>query len=201
LTEQDFHLFLQPLMAQIKLIVGLGNPGKKYSETRHNLGFMVVDFMAAQDGRKFKAGKGEWKQARITIGNLEVWAIKPKTFMNRSGLAVRMFCDYYKIEPEEVLVVCDDINLPVGKIRIRSSGSAGGHNGLKDIISNLGSDQFTRVRMGIDLPENGEPSEDYVLKRFDENEKKTVTEMIKSAVSAIETVKSAGVEAAQNIYN
>ena len=121
--------------------------------------------------------------------------------MNLSGQAIAEFCHYYKIEPEEVLVVCDDINLPLGKLRVRDSGSVGGHNGLKDIIESLGSDQFSRVRLGIGLPENGEPSEVYVLKPFGKTEQKIVEEMIINAVRAAAIVISEGISAAQNDYN
>ncbi|HER00184.1 MAG TPA: aminoacyl-tRNA hydrolase [candidate division Zixibacteria bacterium] len=188
-------------MAQYKLLAGLGNPGKKYANTRHNLGFMVLDYLARKNGRKFKSGKGKWKEARLDLDGYEIWAIKPQTFMNLSGQAVADFCSYFKIEPEEVLVVCDDINLPLGKIRIRDSGSAGGHKGLKDIIDFFGSDQFSRVRLGIDLPPAGEPSEAYVLKPFGDREQKIVDEMIENAVRAAALVISDGVTAAQNEYN
>jgi PTH1 family peptidyl-tRNA hydrolase len=188
-------------MAQYKLLAGLGNPGKKYADTRHNLGFMVLDYLAEKNGRKFKSGKGKWKEARLSLNGKEIWAIKPQTFMNLSGQAIAAFCNYYKIEPEEILVVCDDINLPLGKIRIRDSGSAGGHNGLKDIIAAVGSNSFSRIRLGIDLPPEGEPSEAYVLKPFGDKDKKIVNEMIENAVRAASLVVSEGVTAAQNEYN
>ncbi|NIP43205.1 MAG: aminoacyl-tRNA hydrolase [candidate division Zixibacteria bacterium] len=188
-------------MARYKLLAGLGNPGKKYAKTRHNLGFMVLDYLADRNGRKFKSGKGKWKEARLELDGKEIWAIMPQTYMNLSGQAVAEFCNYLKIEPEEVLVVCDDINLPLGKIRIRDSGSAGGHNGLKDIIESLGSDRFSRIRLGIDLPPEGEPSEAYVLKPFGEKDQKIVKEMIENAVRAASMVISEGVTAAQNEYN
>lgn len=201
LTEYDFGVFLGVLIAQIKLLVGLGNPGKKYALTRHNMGYMVLDYLAAKNGRKFTTGKGQWSQARLALDNSELWAIKPETYMNLSGSAVRAFCDYFKIEPEEILVVCDDINLAVGKLRIRDSGSAGGHKGLEDIIQTLGSDNFARLRLGIGLPPEGLASEDYVLKRFDDNETNTIAEMIKTAASALSRIYSEGIEAAQNDYN
>jgi PTH1 family peptidyl-tRNA hydrolase len=201
LTEREFGINLGLLMAQYKLLVGLGNPGKKYSMTRHNIGFMVLDSLAEKAGQKFKTGRGKWKQARINLSGHDIWAIKPQTYMNLSGQAVEYFCSYYKIEPEQILVVCDDINLPLGKLRIRADGSAGGHNGLKDIIASLGSENFSRIRLGIDLPPQGEASEDYVLRPFSEDERKTVSTMIKSAAEAILTIVSEGVTAAQNIYN
>lgn len=188
-------------MAQYKLLVGLGNPGKKYSMTRHNIGFMVLDSLVEKAGQKFKTGKGNWKEARLNLSGHDIRAIKPQTYMNLSGQAVQSICGYYNIEPEQILVVCDDINLPVGKLRIRSDGSAGGHNGLKDIIANLGTDDFSRMRLGIDLPQQGEASENYVLRPFNEDERKTVYAMIKTAVEAILTIVTEGVTAAQNRYN
>ena len=201
MTDRDFRVNLVPLMAQIKLIVGLGNPGKKYRDTRHNLGFVLLDFLADQAGQKFKAGRGEYKQSRLNVGGCDVWAVKPKTFMNRSGLAVAGFCNYYGIEPEEIVVVCDDINLPPGKLRIREAGSAGGHKGLADIIRCLNSDRFARIRLGVGLPAEGQPSEDYVLKNFDSSEKTVIADMLETASRALETLICEGVTAAQNNFN
>jgi len=188
-------------MAQIRLLVGLGNPGRKYAKTRHNLGYMVLDYMAQKENRKFMPGKGEWKQTRLLQGQTEIWAIKPKTFMNLSGFAVKAFCDYYKIEPDQVLVVCDDINLPVGKLRIREFGSAGGHKGLEDIIAAFNSDRFARLRLGIGMPPESQPSEIYVLQQFDDNEHKIIGELIENAASAVCRIISEGIVAAQNVYN
>jgi len=188
-------------MAHFKLLVGLGNPGRKYSRTRHNLGFMTADYLVDKNAGGFKSGRGKWDQARIDCEGHDLWVIKPKTYMNRSGLAVRDFVDYYKIEPEQVIVVCDDINLPLGRLRIRESGSAGGHNGLKDIIDWMGSDAFARIRMGIDIPPGDLPSEVYVLDRFGADEFETVKTMIKSAAEAVVTILSDGLAAAQNKYN
>lgn len=201
MTDRDYGLNYVPLMAQIKLIVGLGNPGKKYQGTRHNLGFVLLDFLAARANRKFTAGRGEYKQSRLIIGGCDIWALKPKTFMNRSGLAVSEFINYYRIAPEEIVVVCDDINLPAGKLRIREAGSAGGHKGLADIIRCLNSDRFTRIRLGVGLPPEGQPSEDYVLKNFDKSEKAVINEMIENAARVVETLICEGITAAQNNFN
>jgi len=201
LTDRDFGLNYVPLMAQIKLIVGLGNPGKKYQGTRHNLGFVLLDFLAAQANQKFKAGRGEYKQSRLDLGYCDLWALKPKTFMNRSGLAVAGFCNYFRIAPEEVVVVCDDINLPIGKIRIREAGSAGGHKGLADIIRCLNSDCFTRIRLGVGLPPEEQPSEDYVLKNFDSGEMAVINEMIENAARVVQTLICEGITSAQNNFN
>lgn len=201
MTDRDFGVNLGLLMAQYKLLVGLGNPGKKYSMTRHNIGFMVLDSLAEKAGQKYKTGRGKWKEARLNLSGHDIRAIKPQTYMNLSGQAVQSFCSYYNIEPEEILIVCDDINLSLGKLRIRADGSAGGHNGLKDIIASLGTENFSRMRLGIDLPPHGEASEDYVLRPFSEDERKTVDAMIKTAAEAILTIVAEGVTAAQNIYN
>ncbi len=188
-------------MAHFKLLVGLGNPGSKYSRTRHNLGFMAADYLVDRKGSGFKSGRGKWDEARVDINGQDLWVIKPLTYMNRSGQAVRSFADYFKIEPEQIIVVCDDINLPLGRLRIRDSGSAGGHNGLGDIIETLGTDAFARVRLGIDLPPGTMPSEVYVLNRFDDEELRIVEEMVKLAADAVETIHRDGIAAAQNKYN
>jgi PTH1 family peptidyl-tRNA hydrolase len=188
-------------MAQVKLLVGLGNPGRKYARTRHNLGFMLLDYLARLSGAKFRAGKGDWKQARLTLEGHELWAIKPETYMNRSGLAVSGFCRYHNLQPPEVLVICDDINLPLGRLRLRRDGSAGGHKGLEDIIASLGSDRFMRLRLGIGLPSLGEAAEEYVLKGFEKEEKEAVANLVETAGRAVIAILKDGLTAAQNQYN
>jgi len=185
----------------IKLVVGLGNPGRKYSNTRHNLGFMVLDRIVEKFESRFKK-KGDFRQSSVSIGGRNILLIKPLTFMNLSGEAVREASEYHGINPDEILVVCDDINLPLGRIRIRQQGSDGGHKGLKSIIGELRSPDFPRLRMGVGMPEEPEcPVEAFVLEKFRKDEKEIVEEMISEAASAVETLILDGVEIAQQKYN
>lgn len=188
-------------MALIKLLAGLGNPGDKYRLTRHNFGFMLLDELARQTGQSFSAGKGAWLETRLRVAGSQFRAIKPQTYMNLSGQAVRQCSAYYRIDPEEILVVCDDINLALGQMRIRSAGSAGGHNGLKDIITELGTDRFSRLRLGIGPQPEKLPSEVFVLQAFDDNETELVKKTINTAVEAVALMIGEGLEAAQNKYN
>jgi PTH1 family peptidyl-tRNA hydrolase len=186
----------------IKLVAGLGNPGRKYSRTRHNLGFMVADLLAENFSSGFKSSKGDYRQSSISISGRNIIVIKPTTYMNLSGDAVRWAADYHDIEPNEILVISDDINLPLGKIRIRLRGSDGGHKGLRSIIEELETDNFSRLRLGVGLPDNPDiPSEVFVLERFGKDEEKTAKEMIENAVSAVELIISDGVQIAQQTYN
>ena len=147
----------------MKLIVGLGNPGLKYKNTRHNVGFMVINAFAENNNLKFKTKK-EFK-GEVSI-NKDFILLKPATYMNLSGDSVRPICDFYKIDPEDTLVICDDFNLPFLKLRLRKKGSAGGHNGLKSIIENINSEEFPRLRIGIGLPDENYDIIDYVLSKF-----------------------------------
>jgi len=186
----------------IKLVAGLGNPGRKYGRTRHNLGFMVADRMVEKYSSSFKSSKGDYRQSSVSISGRNIIVIKPTTYMNLSGDAVRVAADYHGFEPDEILVISDDINLPLGKIRIRDNGSDGGHKGLRSIIEELQTDDFSRLRLGVGLPENPEvPAEVFVLESFGKDEEKTVNEMIENAVSAVESIISDGVQAAQQTYN
>lgn len=157
----------------MKLIVGLGNPGKQYKETKHNVGFMSLDSYAKAKGIKYK--KSIRFTSEITKGNSYI-LIKPKTYMNNSGLAVRKVIDYYKIQPKDVLVIFDDLNLPFAKIRLRPSGSAGGHNGIKSIITHLGTDDFKRLRVGIGRNTDRDMKVD-VLSNFSKTELKILTDL------------------------
>ena len=188
-------------MALIKLLAGLGNPGDKYRLTRHNFGFMLLNELARRAGQNYAMGKGSWLETRLQIAGSQLRAIKPQTYMNLSGQAVRQCSAYYRIEPEEILVVCDDINLPLGQMRIRPAGSAGGHNGLKDIIAELGTDRFSRLRLGVGLQPEKLPSEVFVLQAFDDNETELVEKTIDTAAEAVAFLIREGLEAAQNKYN
>lgn len=184
------------------LIAGLGNPGKQYEKTRHNMGFDAIDELVDKhrilgNGVKFDAmyGKG-------MIGAEKVILLKPLSYMNLSGGPIRAMSDYFKIDPEEELIVIyDDIDLEPGQIRIRKQGSAGGHNGIKDIIRQLGTQKFIRIKVGVGAKPKGWDLADYVLGRFSETERKDVDAAIKRACEAVELILSQGVDAAMNEYN
>lgn len=184
------------------LIVGLGNPGRTYEGTRHNMGFDTIDYLIEehrilQSGVKFNAmyGKG-------IIGGEKVILMKPLSYMNLSGGPVQEMANYFKIDPEtELIVVYDDIDLDPGQLRIRKQGSAGGHNGMKDIINRLGTQKFLRVKVGVGAKPKGWDLADYVLGRFSTEERKLVDESIQRAGKAVEMMLSQGVDAAMNEYN
>ncbi len=186
-----------------ELIVGLGNPESKYNQTRHNIGFDAVDSLA-------KAWSLSWKENKRFRGLIaegispygdKVRLLKPLTYMNRSGQAVRAAIDWYKIAPGSVLVIYDDMDLPVGRLRIRRSGSAGGHNGMRSIISHLGSQDFPRLRIGIGKSDAKKQTIGHVLGKFAPEEKKVIQEILDISVNAVEKSLKEGVEKAMNIYN
>ncbi len=184
------------------LVVGLGNPGKKYENTRHNTGFLVMDTLCREHGvscdrSRFRALTGE-----AVLGGKRVLLLKPQTFMNLSGEAVREAAAFYKIPPERVLVIFDDISLPVGTLRIRAKGSAGGQNGVKNIIAQLGSEQFPRIKVGI----GGKPHPDYdladwVLSSFRPEEQEAMQDAAKRAAAAVSELIEHGVPSAVQKYN
>lgn len=190
-----------------QLIVGLGNPEPKYDRTRHNVGFAAVDALAQSwqiplsENRKFQAEFGEGKAPQV--GKIRL--LKPLTYMNRSGQAIRAATDWFKLTPESVLVIYDDMDLPLGKTRLRLSGSAGGHNGMKSAIAHLSTQNFPRLRIGIGKPQQstGEDSAtiSYVLGRFSSNETKQISEVLQTVVAAVELSLKQGVEKAMNRYN
>jgi peptidyl-tRNA hydrolase, PTH1 family len=184
----------------VKIVVGLGNPGKQYGETRHNVGWMVLDRLADRGGR---AGRGRERDAaasvRVHVEGLDLLLVKPTTYMNLSGLAVRKVLARERVKLEDVLVVVDDFALPLGKLRLRERGSAGGHNGLRSIIAEMGTQEFARLRVGI-----GEPSRDatdHVLSRFDAAERALLAEVIDAAADAVEEWARDGVARASNRWN
>lgn len=181
--------------------MGLGNPGRKYKDTRHNLGFQVIDLLAKKHKKKPKSGRGDYHFTRIDFENRELYLVKPDTYMNHSGIAVSDCLKRWEVKPEELLVICDDLSLPTGKIRIRANGSDGGHKGLKSIIAESGTTDFPRLRMGIGPNPPDYPAEKYVLKPFHKTEKKIVKEMIQTAREAAEYTIAEGVEKAMNRYN
>lgn len=184
------------------LIVGLGNPGDKYENTRHNVGFMTVDILAER--LRIPVQKLKYKALTNTaeLGGQKVLLMKPVTYMNLSGEAVRQAADFYKIHPERVLVISDDVSLPVGKLRIRAGGSAGGHNGLKNIIAQLGSDRFPRVKIGVgEKPHPDYDMADWVLSKFSGEDKKAIDAAILRAADAVECLLKEGPDRAMNRFN
>lgn len=157
----------------MKLVVGLGNPGKKYAKTKHNVGFMSLDYYAKTKKIKFKK-ESKFNGESLKVGDLVL--LKPHTFMNNSGLSILATINYYNIAIEDICIIYDDLDLPLGKIRLREKGSAGGHNGIKSIISHLGTDEFKRVRIGIDKNPMFDTA-DYVLSSFSKSEMETIKEV------------------------
>lgn len=192
------------------LIVGLGNPGEKYQKTRHNLGFVVIDKLAysvqriGDSWKQNKKLKAEIQQVNYTLNAMNYTLVfaKPLTYMNNSGLAVRLLADYFKIVPENIVIVHDDLDILLGKIKVRKGGSGAGHRGVESVIKSLGTDNFVRVRVGIGPTEERlSETEDFVLEPFTSKEKPVVKRVIKHAVQALETLLKDGLEKAQNEYN
>lgn len=184
------------------IIAGLGNPDRQYQNTRHNIGFDVVDAIA----EKYDIAMGERKHKAVIgkgfIAGQKVVLVKPQTYMNLSGESIRAVIDFYKVdEKNELIVISDDVSLDVGRIRIRKKGSAGGHNGLKNIILHLGHDEFMRVRMGVGEKPQGRDLADYVLGHFTKEEREVIDESIRNAAAAIEIMVTQGPDAAMNLYN
>lgn len=185
------------------IVVGLGNPGAGYEHTRHNIGFLVVDELLSRWKKRLRPGKGEYLLARADYAGEEVLLIKPLTYMNNSGIAVRDILDREGLGPQHLLVVCDDFALPLGLLRIRSRGSDGGHNGLASIIMELQTDDFPRLRCGIQL-EVMPPKDamaDFVLSVFGDAEREAVRAMITRAADAVQELAVSGIGRTMNIYN
>lgn len=184
------------------LLVCLGNPGREYEGTRHNIGFMAADELARREGVKINRLRYRALAGEIRAGGQRVLVIKPQTYMNLSGEAVKLAGGFHKIPPDRVLVISDDVSLPLGKLRVRAGGSAGGHNGLKNIIAHMGTDQFPRIRVGVGAPEHPEHEMvDWVIGKFSPAEKKTVDEAVGRAVDAALCLMTHSVQEAQNRYN
>lgn len=190
-------------MADRFLYVGLGNPGKRYELTRHNIGFMVVDLLAQRAGLNFRAGKGQYMiaaPARFTEIEAETICIKPTTYMNLSGLAVQQARHYYQIELSHLFVIVDEFQLPFGKLRMRPHGSAGGHNGMADIIRMVGTDEFPRLRIGIGNATQ-DSSAGFVLSRFTREEEQELPAIVERAADAALGFAANGIEHAMNTFN
>ena len=184
------------------LVVGLGNPGDKYTFTRHNTGFMALDFIAEKCGVRVDRARFKSLCADARIGEHRVLLMKPQTFMNLSGEAVREAADFYKIPPENTLVLFDDINFDVGVMRIRRNGSDGGHNGIKSIIYQLNSDAFPRVKIGVGKkPSPDYDLADYVLGTYSDADKKTLFSMFSRVYDGVELILSGQIDKAMNLYN
>ena len=195
-------MFLKKTSGAEWLIVGLGNPGDQYENTRHNVGFRALDELAEIAGVPVQKLKYKALTNTCTVSDVKVLLMKPITYMNLSGEAVGEAARFFKISPERVLVFSDDVSLPVGKLRIRKSGSAGGHNGLKSIIQHLGTDQFPRVKIGV----GGKPHPDYdmadwVLGKFPPEDKKVIDEMVQKAAQAAAYYIQEGPEKAMGHFN
>lgn len=184
-----------------KLIVGLGNPGKEYERTRHNIGFEVVELFARLNTIGINRRAGRALVGDGNVRNIRVFVMQPQTYMNLSGDAVVAFTRQKPIGPADIMVVTDDINLPVGKIRIRPGGSDGGHNGLKSITAQLQSRDYPRLRIGVGAPADSATQVDFVLGKFNPTDRKMIDETIERAVSALETWLSEGLQAAMNKFN
>ena len=184
----------------MKLIVGLGNPGDEYSETRHNLGFKVTGELARRFGVTFR-NHTKWKarSAKARVGDDALLLAQPTTFMNLSGWSVRELMSFHKVVPSEILIVVDDADLPLGRLRLRARGSAGGHNGLKSVIQELGTDQFPRLRIGVGR-QAGE-LKNHVLGRFDADERPQIEAAVNRAADAAEVFAKESILAAMNRFN
>ena len=184
------------------LVVGLGNPGDKYTFTRQNTGFMALDFIAEKCGVRVDRARFKSLCADARIGEHRVLLMKPQTFMNLSGEAVREAADFYKIPPKNILVLFDDINFDVGVMRIRRNGSDGGHNGIKSIIYQLNSDAFPRVKIGVGKkPSPDYDLADYVLGTYSDADKKTLFSMFSRVYDGVELILSGQIDKAMNLYN
>jgi peptidyl-tRNA hydrolase, PTH1 family len=181
----------------IQLVVGLGNPGEEYRGTRHNVGFEVVELLATDRWRKGFAG--QWIRAQICGRPLML--LRPATYMNRSGLSVGHYVRWQQLGCDEIMVICDDLDLPLGRLRLRPSGSSGGHKGLESIGRELGTFDFARLRIGIGRPPEGCPPEEYVLSRFTAGERSLLEDVLDLAGRVVGSVVGCGVETAMNQYN
>ena len=184
------------------LVAGLGNPGKQYEMTRHNIGFHTIDYIADKLRVKVKKLKFKALYGECEIAGEKVLLVKPQTFMNLSGESIGEFAQFYKLSPQNIIIINDDISLDTGRIRVRPKGSAGGHNGLKSIIYHLRSDEFPRVKMGVGAPKHeGYDLADFVLGRFTKDEIPIMEDAIIKAALAVEEIIKNGTSSAMNKYN
>ncbi|MFW6125268.1 MAG: aminoacyl-tRNA hydrolase [Pirellulales bacterium] len=187
-------------MAELSIIAGLGNPGRRYDGTRHNVGFAVLAELARRHGAGKPRTRFEGELAEALVASRRVLLVAPHTFMNASGRCIRQVVHYYRVPLHDLLVVCDDLNLPLGKLRIRRGGSAGGHNGLVSLIEHLGTEEFPRLRLGVG-PAEGRDAAEHVLDRFTKQEREIIDEAVGRAADAVAVWLGEGIEAAMNQFN
>ena len=187
----------------MKLIAGLGNPGRQYAGTRHNVGFEVVDEVARRHGLTFDSAPADGLMARWRTPDVQggVILVKPLTFMNRSGYAVAELARYFRIETTDLLVVVDEVALELGRLRARARGSAGGHNGLKSVAEQLGTDEYARLRIGVGRGDQRRDLADHVLARFEADERAMADEAVRRAADAVETFVTSGIGPVMNAFN
>lgn len=189
------------MASPVSLIVGLGNPGAEYERTRHNAGFWFVEALARERGERFKhESKYHGEVCKLRIGGEEVWLLKPQTYMNRSGQAVAALARFYKIPPEAILVAHDELDFPPGTVRLKQGGGHGGHNGLRDIIAQLGN-EFLRLRIGIGHPGEARDVTGYVLGKPPESEHRLIEESITDALTVVPKLLEGEVQKAMNVLN
>lgn len=185
----------------MKIIVGLGNPGREYSETRHNVGFMTIDELAGRWKIVNWRSRHEALVGEHRIGDEQLLLVKPQTFMNLSGNAVGAVANWYKVKVEDIIVINDDLDLPTGRLRLRTKGGSGGHRGIESLLMQLGQDTFARVRIGIGRPPDGWQTADYVLGRFNSVESPLIEVSINKAADAVESIIKQGLDKAMNTFN
>ncbi|MFH1860024.1 MAG: aminoacyl-tRNA hydrolase [bacterium] len=180
------------------IIIGLGNPGERYVHTRHNVGFMAINHLCKLHNINLGQNKCQARIGEGTIEEKDVVLAKPNTFMNLSGKSVVELCNRFRVTASQIIVIHDDVSLPIGKIRVRMQGSSGGHNGMQSIIDCIGTKEFPRIRIGIGSPMEGVDMAEFVLSRFEENEKIIITQSIEAAAMTVSTIVIAGVVVAMN---
>jgi PTH1 family peptidyl-tRNA hydrolase len=185
----------------MKLIVGLGNPGREYQGTRHNLGFRIVDALAREAGIDLSTSKFQGEYGQGSFEGQKIALLKPQTYMNLSGSSVAPAARFYKVEPEDLIVVHDELDLPFGRLQLKKGGGTGGHKGLASIVQQLGSNDFVRVRIGIGKPETKERTVGHVLSGFGKEESAQLEEIASRAVSAVRTILQSGLAQAMNQFN
>lgn len=184
------------------LVVGLGNPGSKYDNTRHNVGFMAVDLFMKENGGEFNKSKMQGVYGECKIGSNRIIVVKPQTFMNNSGVCVSQIAKFYKIPLERIIIIFDDISLDVGKLRIRRKGSHGGHNGMRSIVDHMGSDDITRIKIGVGAKPHPEYDlADWVLSKFPKSDTTNLETALDTANKAITEIITRGIDSAMNKYN
>jgi PTH1 family peptidyl-tRNA hydrolase len=185
----------------VKLVAGLGNPGRNYEGTRHNVGFVVLDTLARRHSLRFEASRASAVEAKWRAGEEVVLLVKPLTFMNASGEAVAALCRYYRVDVADLLVVCDDVNLPVGRLRVRASGSEGGHNGLRSVATELGTMEYARLRIGVGRGDVRRDLADHVLAGFEPEERTGIEDAVARSADAVESWITHGLGPVMNTFN